>query len=61
MLRSFDTIMNHVKDEDVLTVFTLCGRCVSGHWYEDHVLQALCSAASFTEIRPLVYQQNEVY
>ena len=61
MLRSFDTIMNHVKDEDVLTIYTIGCTCVRGHWYEDHVLRALCSAASFTEIGPLVYQQNEVY
>jgi hypothetical protein len=61
MLKSFDTIMEQVKDEDVLTVYTLGGGCARGHWYEDHVLRALCGAKSFTEIRTLVYQQNEVY
>lgn len=61
MLRDYYTIMDRVNDEDILTIYTIGGTCVRGHWYEDHVLRELCRVEGFTEIRPLVYHQNEVY
>lgn len=61
MLRSYETILESVKDADILTIHTLSGAVMRGHWYEDHMLRELCRVNSFTQIGPLEYQQNDVY
>lgn len=61
MLKSAETIMENVRDEDILTIHTLCGAVVRGHWYEDHIVKQLAEAASFTQIGELEFVRNDIY
>ena len=61
MLMSAETILNQTNDKDILTIHTIYGNTVRGHWYEDHILTQLNAVTSFTQIGPKEYQQNDVY
>ena len=61
MLIDSETILEQVKDEDILIIHTVYGRTIRGHWYDDHILEQLSAAESFTEIGPKEYQRNDVY
>ena len=61
MLRSAETIMARVKDEDILTIHTIYGGVVRGHWYEDHILKQLSEGSAFEQIGELEYQRIDIY